>query len=166
MRLYHGSNQLFRKPQLVKCRPFKDFGKGFYVTGRLIQAIMMAERTSRLFGGRPAVMTYDADLDGTEGTSLAIRRFITPDEAWARFVMANRRPSISANDHNRDCRYDYVVGPVANDDLALLFRQFERNMISVETLVHEMQFKVLTIQHSFHTEKAIGLLKFVEARYV
>ena len=82
------------------------------------------------------------------------------------FVMANRRPSRVADGHNRDNRYDLVVGPVANDDLALLFRQFERNLITVESLVREMQFKRLTIQYSFHTQKALDFLKFVEARDV
>lgn len=71
-----------------------------------------------------------------------------------------------ADDHNRDNRYDLVVGPVADDDLVLLFRQFERNLISVETLVREMQFKRLTIQYSFHTPSALSFLKFVEAKDV
>jgi hypothetical protein len=52
-----------------------------------------------------------------------------------------------------------VIGPVANDDLALLFRQFSEGMIGVDTLVREMEFKKLTDQYSFHTEKALGYLK-------
>lgn len=36
-----------------------------------------------------------------------------------------------------------------------LFRQFSDGLISVETLVNEMEFKKLTDQYSFHTEKAL-----------
>ena len=44
------------------------------------------------------------------------------------------------------------------DRLALLFRQFSDGLISVETLVNEMEFKKLTDQYSFHTEKALSYL--------
>lgn len=54
--------------------------------------------------------------------------------------------------------YDIVIGPIANDDLALLFRQFSDGLITVETLVKEMKFKKLTNQYSFHTEKALSYL--------
>ena len=64
-------------------------------------------------------------------------------------------------DHNRDNRYGMVVGPVANDDLALLFRQFSLGLVTVEMLVREMQFKQLTTQYSFHTPMAVSALKFV-----
>lgn len=32
MILYHGSNVAIDKIDLAKCRPYKDFGKGFYLT--------------------------------------------------------------------------------------------------------------------------------------
>ncbi|WP_428863329.1 DUF3990 domain-containing protein [Clostridium sediminicola] len=33
MKLYHGSNTIITTIDLEKCRPYKDFGKGFYCTG-------------------------------------------------------------------------------------------------------------------------------------
>ena len=60
-----------------------------------------------------------------------------------------------------DNRYGVVVGPVANDDLALLFRQFSRGLVTVEMLVREMRYKQLTVQYSFHTPDAIAALDFV-----
>ena len=38
------------------------------------------------------------------------------------------------------------------------FRQFSDGLISVETLVKEMEFKKLTDLYSFHTEKALSYL--------
>ena len=32
MILYHGSNLKIEKIDLLKCRPYKDFGRGFYCT--------------------------------------------------------------------------------------------------------------------------------------
>lgn len=39
-----------------------------------------------------------------------------------------------------------------------LFRQFSDGLISVENLVKEMEFKKLTNQYSFHTEKSLPYL--------
>lgn len=32
MRLYHGSNMMIENIDLSKCKPYKDFGRGFYLT--------------------------------------------------------------------------------------------------------------------------------------
>ena len=32
MKLYHGTDAFFENPDLSMCRPFKDFGRGFYLT--------------------------------------------------------------------------------------------------------------------------------------
>ena len=32
MRLYHGSNIVIDSINLAMCRPYKDFGRGFYLT--------------------------------------------------------------------------------------------------------------------------------------
>jgi len=45
MILYHGSNTEIVKIELDKCRPFKDFGRGFYTTPLKEQAWAMAKRT-------------------------------------------------------------------------------------------------------------------------
>ena len=159
MRLYHGSNMAFRDVELSVCRPNKDFGQGFYLAPDRIAAERMAKRTIRRFGGRAYVMTFG--LDEAVLADVPVKRFPQPSEEWAMFVMANRRPQIAAADHNRDNRYGMVVGPVANDDLALLFRQFALGLVTVEMLVREMRFKQLTIQYSFHTPLAVSALKFV-----
>ena len=95
------------------------------------------------------------------GGNLNIRIFEKPSEEWAKFVITNRnykRIETVEGDNNFDSRYDIVCGPIANDDLALLFRQFSDGLISVEILVKEMEFKKLTDQYSFHTEKALSYL--------
>ena len=159
MRLYHGSNTAFTDIDLSVCRPNKDFGRGFYLSPDRVAAEKMAVRTVRRFGGRPYVMTFEFD-DTLLGDTL-VKRFFMPTEEWAMFVMANRRPDVPAQDHNRDNRYGLVFGPVANDDLALLFRQFALGLVTLEMLVRGMRYKQLTVQYSFHTPEAVSALVFV-----
>lgn len=164
MKLYHGSNAPIYKIDLSHCRPNKDFGRGFYLSPDKSAAEKMAHRTVKRFGGVPYVMTYEFE---ESGVSLVHRkRFEVPSVEWATFVMANRRPDGDASDHNRDNRYGIVIGPIANDDLALLFRQFSRGLLSVEMLMREMQFKVLTVQYSFHTPETVAALKPLEVERV
>jgi hypothetical protein len=44
MILYHGSNIIIEDIDSNKCRPYKDFGKGFYCTTIKSQAELMAKR--------------------------------------------------------------------------------------------------------------------------
>ena len=58
-------------------------------------------------------------------------------------------------------KYDIVIGPIADDDMALLFRQYENGMITFENMLSGMIYKETTNQYSFHTQKAISLLRKV-----
>jgi hypothetical protein len=49
--LYHGSNVDVKVIELAMCRPYKDFGRGFYFTVLKEQADKMAKRVARLYGG-------------------------------------------------------------------------------------------------------------------
>ena len=169
MILFHGTNENFPQIDLSKCKPYKDFGRGFYLTTISEQAQRMALRTARMYGGKPCVLKYSIDDSIFSSSNLCIKSFDNPNEQWARFVITNRNYQKIQNpqeDNNFDNRYDIVFSPIANDDLALLFRQFADELLSIETLVNEMKYKKLTNQYSFHTEKAISLLKKVGADYV
>lgn len=50
MILYHGSNTRIEEIDLSLCRPYKDFGRGFYLTSVAQQAQEMAKRTTRIQG--------------------------------------------------------------------------------------------------------------------
>ena len=61
MRLYHGSNIEINSINLAMCRPYKDFGKGFYLTDIEEQAEKMAVKVSKIYGGAPVVNTFEID---------------------------------------------------------------------------------------------------------
>jgi len=59
MILYHGSNIKILNIDLTKTRPFKDFGRGFYLTKLEEQAERMAVRVTDRFGGSPHVSAFE-----------------------------------------------------------------------------------------------------------
>ena len=62
MKLYHGTNTDFGEILLSRCRPNKDFGRGFYLTDIRSQAVEMAVRRCEFDGaGTPVVQTYQFD---------------------------------------------------------------------------------------------------------
>ena len=167
MRLYHGSNIAIDNINLAMCRPYKDFGQGFYLTDIEKQAEKMAIRVARIYGEKPIVNIYEIDDDFKD---LKIKNFgIQTTEEWARFVMNNRSRVFTDIKNvlcNKDNKYDIVIGPVADDNMALLFRQYENEIIDFETLVKGMIYKETSSQYSFHTEKSVKLLRKVMSKDV
>ena len=166
MRLYHGSNVVIESINLAMCRPYKDFGKGFYLTDIEEQAKQMAKRVARIYGGSPVVNTFEIQDDFRKMSDIKIKDFgIQTTEEWAKFVMSNRNRAFTDEVNtlcNRDNKYDIVIGPVADDNMALLFRQYENEIIDFETLLRGMIYKKTSSQYSFHTEKVIRLLRKVD----
>lgn len=157
MILYHGTNLCIDKIDLSVCRPNKDFGQGFYLTTLEDQAQKMARRVAAIYGGEPIVNVYQFDGANLQNPELHIRFFPEPSVEWALFV-TNNRNKILTGEHNFDFRYDLVIGPVADDDLTLLFRHFTNGLIDETALKKGMEFRKLTDQYSFHTEKSVRLL--------
>lgn len=169
MRLYHGSNVEIDKVDLSKCMPNKDFGQGFYTTLLEEQAWRMAQRRARIAGGVPTVTIFEVPEDLTQKPDLKCRVFGNkPSIEWAIFIRNNRErkfKDISSPECNLDGKYDVVVGPVADDTVGLLIRQFSRGTIDAEYLKKEFDFGKLTNQYTFHTEKSLEYLKKVGVQY-
>lgn len=155
MMLYHGSNTQIDKIDFQKCRPYKDFGRGFYLTEIKEQAVLMARRTASIYGGEPVVTSFDFnETEATADPALSIKRFEVPNEEWALFVMANRSREREHPIHT----YDIVIGPVADDTIATLFRNFDDGIIDLPTLVSGLRFKKVSSQYFFHSANAIKYL--------
>ncbi len=168
IKLYHGTDSFFERPSLSMCRPFKDFGRGFYLTPDLAVAKRMAERCAERsdWQGAPKYV-YVHDFDETDLSTFNVKHFThVVDETFARFVMANRQMRSKAMDHNRDNRYDIVIGPIADDKMGVLFRRFEDGEVTIEYLVNKLKFKKLSMQYSFHTVRALSKLTLREVRRV
>ncbi len=94
MLLYHGSNTDIQEINPAMCRPYKDFGQGFYLTVMKDQAEKMARRVARIYGGSPVLNIYELDDSFMQTKGLNIKDFGTQtSEEWARFVQNNRNKS-------------------------------------------------------------------------
>ncbi len=155
MKLYHGSNIAIERIDFARCKPYKDFGQGFYLTEIEEQAVQMARRTAAIYGGDPVVTAFEFDEAAAAADDmLSVKRFAEPNEKWALFVMANRSRESAQPTH----RYDIVIGPVADDTIATLFRNFDDGIIDLPMLVAGLRYKKISSQYFFHSARAIQYL--------
>jgi len=110
------------------------------------------------------VTQFEFDVSILSDTILDVKKFDGVSKDWAIFVLNNRNRHFNqpnSLESNNDNKYDIVVGPVANDDLALLFRSFTNGLIDLDVLIKGLKYKSLTNQYSFHTDRALHYLKMV-----
>ena len=155
MKLYHGTNKDFDRIDLLKSKPNKDFGRGFYLSADYGQALNMAQvKVEQLETGYPVVQSYLVEDDALD--ALHVLRFDGYSEEWAKFILLNRNNPTGKPVHD----YDVVIGPIANDRVGVQLWRYENHSIDPPTLVHNLQhMKGVTIQYFFGTERAIKLLK-------
>lgn len=159
IRLYHGSTVAVRKPSLRPGRPNADFGKGFYTTSNLEQAERWAHiKQEREEAERAVVSVYEFDESLLDSSDLNIRRFTGADEPWLFFVTDCRK--------SRPHEYDLVEGPVADDKVFNTVNLFESGLLSAEAAILELRAYKTYDQLSFHTERVMKALKFVETMEV
>lgn len=132
MILYHGSNMRVTQIDLSKSRPAKDFGRAFYLSSEKERAIEMARFKVETFGGE--ITLNEFALDEAEINDLKCLRFDEYNEAWARFILANRATEDKIHDYD----------------------------IDFETFLKRIQYpEGITFQWAFCTETAIKTLKSI-----
>lgn len=154
MMLFHGTNVDFQEIDIRKSNPYKDFGRGFYLTDIFSQAQNMAVKKARILGGEPIIQKYYFDETYLSDPSLNVLSFEKPDKEWAEFIYRNRTRSIPAFSHN----YDIVTGPIADDGVAYLLSRYEEGSYTLEELAKELEYKKLNRQFFFGSSRSIKLL--------
>jgi hypothetical protein len=154
MILYHGSNVVVERPQLVKQTRYLDFGYGFYTTENKTQAISFAEKVyRRRKEGSPIVSVYDID-ETAAFAACSLLRFDSPSEEWLDFVYGNRMGTY------RGMPYELIYGAVANDDVYETFNLFATGALDKEDTLKRLKVKKLYNQLVFTSQKALSFLKF------
>lgn len=112
--VFHGTTSLIDKIDVTKGKPYKDFGRGFYVTESRNHASNLALRNKRIeferYGNVCQAYLYKYYMDISKLSGFNLKIFPDADFEWLQFVINNRRTRERA--HN----YDVVIGPTANDD--------------------------------------------------
>ena len=145
----------FTEVLLSKCRPNKDFGRGFYLTDIRSQAQEMAIRRTEFSGkGTPVVQEYIFDESLLNSQDIKVKVFEGVSREWAEFILANR---MARGKRLHD--FDIVVGPVADDGVVYQLNLYMQRLITIDDLVRELTFRRLNNQYFFGTEKALLTLK-------
>ena len=157
IKLYHGSNQKIEVPDLVHSKPFKDFGRGFYLSPNKQQAWDMAfQKVSQTKEGKAEVTEFLFDEIAMTAGELKVLNYPDYSEKWALFVLNNRDKNAQHPTHD----YDIVYGPIADDGVTFQLRRYEGGVISLPKLVEELKYaKGITFQYFFGTERALQQLK-------
>lgn len=155
MILYHGSNVTVSEPKLIKQNRFLDFGFGFYTTTNKTQAIGFADKvTKRWKSGTQTVSIYEID-EAKAFNECSVLKFDSPDESWLDFVSENRLGIYKGN------VYDFIFGPVANDDVYTTFTLYTAGVLSKEQTLEALKIKKLYNQLVLTSEKSLSYLKFI-----
>ena len=157
MILYHGSNVKIEVPNLEKSKPYKDFGRGFYLSADKIQALRMAEqKTLQLLIGEPIVSEFEFDETLLQSNELKVKIFEDYSVEWANFILQNR----DVHNQHPIHEYDIVYGPIADDGVTFQLRRYQAGTISIDEQVKELQYaKGITFQYFFGTTLALEKLK-------
>ena len=150
--VFHGTIKRFEKVDLKKSHNRRDFGMGFYTTILETQAKEWAYRLSL----REKVSSYFVyHFTFEENDKLNIKRFDGLTKEWLEFVKDNRSKGGLQHD------YDVVIGPVADDNTMETVQLYISGILTANEAVDRLRYSRVNNQVSFHTEKALGSLKFV-----
>ena len=161
--VYHGSTYIFDEIKVSEGKPYKDFGRGFYVSRSEIHARKLASRNKRIekerFGRECEAYLYTYELDMSKFSGFNVKEFESADFEWVKFVLANRKSRERVHD------FDVVIGPTANDDTMVVINAYldalygEINSDSaLNTLLVNIEAEKLPGQIYFSSDKAAALL--------
>ena len=157
IRLYHGSNVKIEVPDLIHSKPYKDFGRGFYLSPNKHQAWDMAlQKVNQTKEGKAEVTEFLFDETLMASDKLKVLSYPDYCEEWALFVLANRDKQREHPIHD----YDIVYGPIADDGVTYQLRRYEGGVISLSRLVEELKYaKGITFQYYYGTQRALQSLR-------
>lgn len=155
MIIYHGSNIMVSEPKLIQQNRFLDFGFGFYTTTNKLQAIAFADKVyKRRKEGTKVVNIYEID-ELVAFRECSVLKFDEPNEAWLNFVSENRSGKYDGS------FYDFVYGPVADDDVYSTFILYTAGVLTKEQTLENLKIKRLYNQLVLTSEKALSYIKFI-----
>ena len=110
--------------------------------------------TKRRKDGSKAVSIYELDEEKAFA-ECSVLRFESADEAWLDFVSENRSGNYKGK------AYDFIFGPVANDDVYTTFTLYTAGLLTKEQTLEALKIKKLYNQLVLTSEKALSYLKFI-----
>ena len=157
MLLYHGSSMVVERPRIIEQMRGLDFGTGFYLTTDEKQAERFSEIVikRKKNNGIATVNIYEFDMEAAE-SNLVVRRFMSADSEWLRFVTENRLKTYKGN------LFDVVIGAVANDTVMPAIQAFMGGFLNEEATLVALKTSKLVDQICLKSERALSMLRFIK----
>lgn len=153
MKLYHGSYTEISIIDLAQSKPFKDFGRAFYLTKFYEQAQIWAERLGKQHKASGIITEFEFNEYAYEDADLKVLVFDDYNEEWLDFIVHNRSKI------NQTHEYDIVEGPVADDAVTIEIENYLEGKTSKEDFLNELKFHKPTHQIAFCTLESLQMLE-------
>lgn len=158
MRVYHGSYIKVDTIDLSKCKPNKDFGKGFYVT----KFRNHAEEWAKVIGEKQGTDGFVSEFEFSENdftkSICKIKHFDIYNEEWLDFVVKNRDKNNETPTHD----YDIIIGPVADDKVQNTLRLYLKGKILKEKFLKMLTYHEETHQICFCTLNSLQTIDRID----
>lgn len=170
--LYHGSSVAVTNPDLSRCRPRKDFGRGFYLTSSRAQAESFSRTIARRENRRHPDSTQGFGVLSVYSFApddrLVTRVFETAGKDWLHCVAAHRGARAYQSLLDDFVRYDVIAGKVANDQTNATLLAYMGGLygelgseIADDMCVRLLIPERLDDQACFRTDRSLACLSFV-----
>lgn len=181
MLLYHGSYVPVEKIDLNKCVQGKDFGKGFYLTANLQQAVNFIKTSLA-----KAKAVGEADKNQNYGFVSCFRyhgddkdvpyfEFADADKEWLWYIALNRRKNLATSMKlklKEDVfKSEIIVGKIANDTTNPVITTYLNGLYgdvkdekSANIAISFLLPDRLKEQYCFLSKRAVDCLEFVEVK--
>ena len=154
--LYHGTDAFFEQIDPMKGKRFKDFGRGFYTTTNLNQAIRWAQRRAE-YSVASSAYVYSFSINHSGIKDCNVLELLDYDENWLAYVTKCRKT-------NHSSEYDIIYDRMADGSIAdVLDKYYMGNISSKDALKQLSGWKQKNWdQYCFKTESSLGLLVRLE----
>ncbi len=169
---YHGSYIEIEKPEISKCMPGKDFGRGFYVTTDRKQAERFVKSSIGKAVKNGMIKTTKSNgfinvYEYIDLNDLQCYEFESADIEWLHCVAAHRRSGLFPEETAKWEKYDIIAGKIANDTTNQVITAYINGIYGVvgsamadRVAIELLMPNKLTDQICIRTEKALKYLQY------
>lgn len=162
--LYHGSYMPIHDVDLSKCKPWKDFGRGFYLTENYKQALDFAKKKCNEINKKdgkyiPCVTKFEFIPDD----KLLIHEFEDANKSWLETVLGYRTKGDKYN--SSFGKTDVIVGKIADDGTKVVLTAALNGLFgplsdrkTLDSIVKQLEPDNLERQYCFKTQKSLKYL--------
>ena len=175
--LFHGSYTEVIQVDLALCRYGLDFGKGFYLTSSLEQAVSYIPASVRKAKRRGILPDNFKEADGKVSVfqfrpdpNLFIHCFDEADEEWLHFAACNRNRYLFPELRKKYVLVDIIGGKVADDQTAITLNNYVSGAYGIpgteradRMAIELLEADRLKDQFCFRTQEAVASLSFVRS---